>query len=421
MRRSRLDRLDEGCLTVGSVDEPWTIQLEVRLLTRLDEQRLTEAIRRAMTTHPIARARLQPPRPNDFRFWWLIPDAPGKVPLTVADGDVTELRDQLVSRAPDLKVRTFDALLVHADDGDHLILNIHHAAGDGMAAYRLMTSILRNYSGTPDPVPDFDPVDARNVRTLIGAHGWKDRWDRGRQFGKHLFFTMWRPVRIAPQNGHNAGGYGCELIRFTAAETKQVVARRPPGVTVNDLLLGGLARTVRRWNDARGVRPRRVTITMPMNVRPDEWQHEVFGNFASYVTVRVMKKEQRDLQSATLGAQARTKLIKQRRAQGILVDISTMSSLVPVRWKQLIADKPLVGDRAVDTTWLTNLGRLGVPDLEVADVWFSPPATMPMGANIGVVTINGEMFVALRYRHPQFDREAANQFSQLFRETLLNG
>ncbi len=420
MRKVRLDRLDETCLNVGSADEPWTIHLEVRIDGQFDDERLRAAIRQAMVTHPIARAHLKPVKPATFRYFWLIPDEPGDVPLTIVSGEpVAAVRDRVVSQAPDLTVSTFTATAVHAGGGDYLLLVLHHAAGDGVAAYRLMTSILRNYSGEPDPVPDFDQVAVRNVRKLVGARGIKDRLQRTRLLGRHVIISARRPARVEPQNGTPTAGYGCHPIFFTAEETQKIVANRPDGVTVNDLLLGGLAMTVRRWNDEREVKPRRVTITMPMNVRPPEWQYEVFGNFASYVSIRVMKKEQTGLADAAIGAHARTSVLKAHRAQGIIVDIAKMSRILPDKLKRMLADRPFVGDRAVDTTWLTNLGRLDAPGMKITELWFSPPGTVPMGATVGAVTVDGELSLTLRYRHPQFDAVAAAEFADLYRDILL--
>ena len=431
MRRAPLDRLDEACLNLGSTSEPWTVHLEARVEGRLDADRLRAAIRSAMVTHPIARARIEPWKRTALRYWWLIPDEPGEPPLTVVtcptSDDVEKARNALVSHAPDLvNSGVFEALLVHADGGDYLMLNLHHAAGDGAAALRFLVSIIRSYAGLPDPVPDFDPVTARNVRKLIGARSVKDRWVRSTALARHLAANTRRPARVATENGRDVDGYGCRFIRISAQEYKTAFANWPPGVTINDLLLGALTLSIRRWNDAHGVaKARRISTTMPVNVRPKEWQFEVFGNFASYVTVHIKKREQADLAAATKAAHTRTTRIKKFRAQGIIVDALKVRKFVPAGLKTVLNTKPIVGDRAVDTTWMTNLGKVNLDDSfggdagEVTELWLSPPGTMPMGACVGVITHGGDMFVALRYRNAQFDAEAADRFAELFRETLL--
>jgi hypothetical protein len=73
---------------------------------------------------------------------------------------------------------------------------------------------------------------------------------------------------------------------------------------------------------------------------------------------------------------------------------------------------------------LSNLGRIeSVPRLggagAVREVWFSPPGRMPLGASFGVATLDGRLFVTLRYRHALFGAAAAGEFGALFRRTLL--
>jgi NRPS condensation-like uncharacterized protein len=306
------------------------------------------------------------------------------------------------------------------------MLNLHHGAGDGMSSYRLMTSIIRNYAGQPDPVPAFDPVKARNVRALVGSRRLKERMIRARSLFGHLSISSLNPARVATERGHEESGYGFHVLKIGREESTRIMAARPEGATVNDLLLGALAVTIRRWNDARNKRTQRISITMPFNVRPPEWQYEVIGNFASYVTAHLKRGEQTDLMMATKAALRRTSTIKKNRTQGVLVDLLAMGTLLPAGIKAgLISKRPLVGDRAVDTAMLSNLGRLANPEVlggnavDVTELWFSPPCTMPMGIGVGAVTVDGEMFLTLRYRHPQFDAPAAQEFSELLREVLL--
>jgi hypothetical protein len=44
---------------------------------------------------------------------------------------------------------------------------------------------------------------------------------------------------------------------------------------------------------------------------------------------------------------------------------------------------------------------------------------MPMGIGVGAVTVDGKMFITVRYRHPQFDAAAAEQFTDLLHAVLL--
>ena len=76
---------------------------------------------------------------------------------------------------------------------------------------------------------------------------------------------------------------------------------------------------------------------------------------------------------------------------------------------------PLTGNLVVDTAVLSNLGRLpAAPSFgdagAVQAVWFSPPGRMPLGASLGAATLDGRLFLTLRYRHALFDANAAAEF-----------
>ena len=66
---------------------------------------------------------------------------------------------------------------------------------------------------------------------------------------------------------------------------------------------------------------------------------------------------------------------------------------------------------------MPHLGDAGA----VREVWFSPPGRMPLGASLGAVTLEGRLFVTLRYRHALFDEAAAAEFLGIFRDVLLAG
>ena len=79
------------------------------------------------------------------------------------------------------------------------------------------------------------------------------------------------------------------------------------------------------------------------------------------------------------------------------------------RWLQYV--KGFTTNAVVDTASLSNLGNIApLPppfDTAGAGIWFSPPCQMPLGVGIGAVTHGERLHVTVRYRHAQFDRDAA--------------
>jgi NRPS condensation-like uncharacterized protein len=420
-----LNRLDELFLALDRGEEPWIVHFEVRVSGRLDADRIAEAIRAAALRHPLARARLADWRYSDCSYRWEIADELVDVPLEIAEcADESALaaaREQLLSHSPSLDAAPpFTMLLAHGPAGDSLALNLHHAAGDGIGAARLMISILRAYAGTEDPVPPLDPLAVRDVHALAGATSVAERVARIRALTRHAARQWPPPARVAVDGGEDRPAYGVELLAFSREDTAAVCARRTDDTTVNDVLLAALAVTVRRWNADHGRTAGRVTMSMPVNLRPGEWRTDVVGNFASYVTVSGSVAD--DLAGALEDIGRQTRTIKRDGLAGLVVDMLAGYSVLPIAAKRRLPDLiSLNSDTVVDTVSLSNLGTLAPMGDEVEAVWFSPPAQMPLGAALGVVTHDDRLHLTLRYRHAQFDAPAARAFAQLYRDVLVAG
>lgn len=417
-----LDRLDEHFLSLDREAEPWNVHFEVHVGGRLDAERLADAIAAAMRRHPLARASLSDPRPFERRYRWQLADGPA-VPLAVADcADAQALeraREALLRAGPELAAPPpFAVLLAHGPEGDALVLSLHHAAGDGIAAVRLMRSILLAYEGEADPAPPLDPLSARDVHALAGATTRAQRRTRWRAIAGNAGARAVPPARLARRGGLDRPGYGVVYEALTPEETTALDAARTDGATVNDVLLAALAVTARRWNASHGRRVSPITLTMPINLRPDAWSDDVVGNFASYTSV-VVGASARELDRATGTVARQTRAIKRDRLGGVVVDLLDGPSMLTIAAKRRLAELiPLTGDVVVDTASLSNLGALEPLPGDVRAVWFSPPCRMPLGAAVGAVTHRGRLQLTLRYRHAQFDHPAARQFLALLRGVL---
>ena len=306
------------------------------------------------------------------------------------------------------------------------MLNLNHAAGDGLSAVRFMASVLRAFAGHDDPAPLVDPLAVRDVAALVGSSSLRTRLARIPGIIEQTA-RLSPPVRIAPSGGDAARrGYGFELLALDATEVGALTALRAGGATLNDVLLGALAVTVHRWNRRRYAARGRITIMMPVNLRPAAWRHDVVGNYASYVSVHLGADDATDLRAAIAAAATRTRRIKQEGGAGVLVDLlglptATLPTVVKQRFQRLITG---TRDHFVPTTVLSNLGRLApFPRLGdeaggVREVWFSPPGRMPLGASLGAAGWGDELLLTLRYRHALLDARGAAGFAGLLREVL---
>jgi NRPS condensation-like uncharacterized protein len=431
MKTTQLNVLDELYLHLDRRAEPWVVHLEARVDGRLDAERLARALAVAVRQHPIARARLASWRHSDHRYRWEIVDQLSEVPLQIAncpnEAALDEARERHFAFSPSLETAPpFAALLAHVPDGDAIVLNLNHAAVDGIGAARLMLSILRAYAEKEDPVPPFDPLEVHDVLALAGSRSAAEQYRRMRALQRLAARQLTPTTRVAREGDSDRPGYGFDFMSLSEHETMAVQHRRTRETTFNDILLGALAVTVARWNEAHGQEAGRIALTMPVNLRPAAWRREVVSNVASYVTVSLQADEHADVQHAAAAAGRLTALIKRERLAGIVVDVLNRLSILTVGAKRRLPDLiPLTGDKVVDTASLTNLGVLQSPPRldgtagPVRGMWISQPGRMPLGTCVGALTFDGRLHLALRYRHAQFDRAAAHAFFRTFREVLF--
>jgi NRPS condensation-like uncharacterized protein len=424
-----LNLLDELYLNLDREAEPWTVHYELHVAMHLDPDRLVTAVASAAARHPLARARLASWRFQDRSYDWQIADKLDEVPLKILacrDEEALALeREQLFNTSPSLATAPpFAMLLARCGEGDVLMLNLHHAAGDAISAARLMLSIMRAYVGEPDPVPGLDPLAVHDVRELAAARSATELAARS----SALLAGAWRPLqhtaRVAREGANGRTAYGFELLTLSAEESARLFDSRPRGATVDDLLLGALAVAIQRWNEQHGHRGQPIALSMPVNLRPAEWRFEIFSNFAAWVTVWVRPKPGDALSSVVERVAAVTGAIKRYRLGGVAVDLLRIPGRLMIatkRWLPYL--KTLTGDVVVDTASLSDLGTIhALPppfDAPETAAWFSPPSQMPLGVAIGALTLGNRLHVAMRYRHAQFDRVAARRFMELYRAELL--
>jgi len=419
--------IDETIWFIDRPHEPWTVQAEARAAGRLDDERLRLAVRSALARHPMARARQAPWRFWQTGFTWEITEDAQVDALSIADcpddAAVARVRSDLYGRpvplatSPPLRVR-----LAHHPAGDVILLGVNHAASDGLGTLRLLASIVRAYAGAPDPVPDLDPLAVRDLRAPLALDGLPGRI----RHAAALLTELQRPkARIAPERAGDGPGYGFHLVRLDAEDMPALGSRRPPGATVNDVLLAALHLAIAEWNAEHGAPCERIGVMMPVNLRPPERRNEVVGNFSSFVSVATDRAD-RGRPAATLAAvTAQSRRVKAGGPPGALVDVLATPLPGPLLLKEVTWGLlPFVLERGLDTAVLSNLGRLGEPlsfgaDAgDAAEVWFSPPARMPVGLALGAVTIGRWLHLSFRYRHPLFGPGAAARFATRYIDAL---
>lgn len=423
LRSSPLGTIDRLVHLLDTPAEPWSVQLEARVAGRLDEVRLRRSVEAALETQERLQTRMA-----RLGEWWRHPRwqfSPGAAhdPLDrmecSTDRELASARAELQSIgevlqwAPPLRLR-----LARHPDGDVLMLNLHHAAGDGFAAVSFLTSVARSYAGHPIASAASElPADAAALHAPGGPSSYRARLgELARELGEML-----KPAgHIARDGGTARPGYGFHHVALSARETAAVVERRPHGVTVNDVLLAALQLAIAGWNAEHGWDVGRISVHMPVNLRPREWDQAGMGNFSFPVAIATRDSERGSPASVLAAVTRRTRHVKASgSAHALLPLLRWLLRLppgllgVPAAW--------LAAGPAVPTAVLTNLGQLQERlwiEPDVTEVWMSPPIKMPAGLAVGAVSAAGRLRLSFRYRHAQFSPEAASRFVQRYLAAL---
>ena len=388
----------------------WSVHVEARVAGRLDEERLGRALASALRREPPARV--------DMLDVLDVVDCADDDALDRARGE-HQGRRVAVGDWPPLRLR-----LVHHPAGDVVMLNVNHAAADGVGALHVLRSIARAYAAGHDcdrPL-EFPAANALPVRPASApVSQWMGRY---RFVVERLRDALARPARLAPEHPDAEAGYGYHLVRLSAEDTALVVDADRPGTSRN-VLVAALHLAIGTWNLRHGTPGRRVGVLVPVNLRPPRWRDEVVGNFSVTARLSTSRRHRSGPAPALRAITAQTTRNKRTRTGIALVAALDRSGLVPLWAKQsLVVVQPLTQNRLVDTALLANLGRLeetpwfGVDAGPTEEMWFSLPSRTAASLCVGAVTVEGRMHLTLRYPHRLFGADAAARFAECYMDHI---
>ncbi|HET9443614.1 MAG TPA: hypothetical protein VFO65_09835, partial [Acidimicrobiales bacterium] len=293
----------------------------------------------------------------------------------------------------------------------------------GFGCLRLLESVARAYTGEEEPPPATDLSRARDVRGILETDDTRARAERFRALADKVRDVVDAPCRVAAVRGEDRAGYGFVHRSLSAADTAALSV--PDGPTVNDVLMAALHRAVDGWNAEHGAGCRRVSVLMPVNLRPREWRQDVVTNMVLMTRVSSSRADRRSDGALLEAVCAQTQRIKRWGTGAALIEVLRGMPRLPLWAKQSLSPLlTLTGNRLVDTAILTNLGELDEAPAFGEDagrpraLWFSAPGRMPCGLSLGAVTVNGELDLSFRYRYPLLDGRAADRFADRYLDGL---
>jgi NRPS condensation-like uncharacterized protein len=426
--RRPLAAIEELDLYLDSTHEPNLVQLETPARGHLDRPALAAAVTAVLAASPDAGRRLAPASRWDRRLHW---QTSAGAPLVVAGwrspAELTGLRERLFAAPLSLYGATFRLILAVGPEHDVVILQVHHAAFDGISAIALLTAISGAYTeraGVGTEPGDPLPVDPQGLDEPAMPAWLRRGPGRGPGRARGRVTLPGTVTRIAPQGASpDRPGYGFVLTSMPVPRPPR--GDRGPHPTVNDLLVAALSLTVDRWNTGHGLRSGQIRITVPVNARDPEQRWQGYGNLSRLIRVSTQPGERTDPAVLLAQVAAQTRAGKQQRR----AEIDTMSRLLAAGWAPAIVKqraarlaRRLARPVLTDTSLVTNLGvvpdppRFGGPREQ--PLWIAAPAPMPRGLSIGAATVSGRLCLSIRYRHALLDQAAAAAFAGAYGETI---
>ena len=405
--------LDEGAALSECSGWPMNVQLEARVEEPIDAVRLAAAVSTALEHHPMTRAQLARTHRWGTQLVWELGSGPHHAPVRQGSDVGAFLGENLpLDSSPRVQILLDQSHQPATGGRDRIIISGHHAALDGAAAVVLLRTILAAYEGADLPpleLPAEPAVVPRGVPGVLGA-------------GLRHVFLGRRSDRVALTSQQAGAGFGVSYATLGPELSKHLVSSRPPGTTVNDVLMAALHLALDGWNREHRSPAGLFSVVMPVHLAGTTQTPFTVGNSTTQATV-YSRPDQRSTADRMLDCvTTQTRQIK--ASADALEPSEALSALhrlpVSVRRRLPRIASALTRDRAVATTRLSNLGPLRVDDLgprgdgqaslTVSSLWFSPPCRPPQSIVFGVTGFADVINLTARYCRPDFDASAADAF-----------
>lgn len=434
MRTVQFTRLQEAVYAVERTLTPWTMQVEAATTATLDAARLRDASRTTCETYPMAAARCRRAAGGGTSHEWVVTDAPAEIPVEVVDGrdaDLEALRRRFYGASFDLTAGPPLGLLVVRGageaGGDRLCVRASHVPMDGIGAFVVLQALLSAYRGDEPVKADIDGTP-QEVMDRVRPRGLQRR---ARLLGATARRLTWFIDPPAAPSGDGDPSSPDGAWRFAhrhldADATARLVDDRPDGVSVNDVLLAALHLTLTHWNAVRGDDPDRISVLMPMNVRPDPEFYAGVGMYTLFDSVSTTPADRRDADAAMARVAAQTDAIKGSDRQfGYLEWWRLLAAVAPRPVRERVPSLLFgPGRRLLDTAILSNLGRIPalpeLPDGDLVRPWVTPPCWPPTPVSVGAVTIGGRLHLGFRYERSVFDADDAAALADRYLERVTS-
>ncbi len=201
-----------------------------------------------------------------------------------------------------------DVLPLLSDGRWALVWKVHHCLADGVTIMRVGGQLLWDDESPGSGAPRQRSTEAPGASAQVAA-GMR----LARVLGyRGLFWREFRRVRqLSPLAGVVGPDRAVAFVRCTLDELHSTAKAVGPEVTVNDVLLGVVAGTVRGWLGGRGMPITPMKVQVPVSMHPDAGRDDTSGNRDSFLLVDLPLSEP-DPVARVRAVNAATRLRKNR-------------------------------------------------------------------------------------------------------------
>ena len=415
-------------------DYPMTFSLRLRLSGQIRRDAFEAAVEDARRRHPLLDARVD--RRSRRRVCW---QSAGEVAAYVDwDAAGAALRCP-AGEAIDLSCEAGLRVWVRHDAGGaSVVLQFHHACCDGLGALQFAGDLLAAYgirTAPGDDRPELLPLDAGRLLARGQFESTKPSWlGRVARFGDSLREACaWcsrhpAPLNLPPQSGDRPAAAGgiFQVIRTEVLDRDELdslrAAARRQEVTLNDLLLWAMFRTIVDWNARHGPVSGRMClrVAMPANLRSADDRATPAANRVTMSFLTRTSRECLDPAALLSGIRRETVQIKRTRR-----GLHLLKGLAAVRAVLGRLPKYFTDHRCLATVVVSNMGevekqfsarfphadgRIVAGDLRLEEISGVPPLRLHTRAVLMVATYAGRMTLSVRCDPHTFDSAQTEEF-----------
>jgi NRPS condensation-like uncharacterized protein len=342
-----------------------------------------------------------------------------------------------IKREPPMKTK----LVRRGEDRWNLFFMIHHAVADAYGTTAIIEVFAENYTlvsqGKTPPVEPIPQVKRSMLKFLFSIPPWK------------LLATLWTYLRYERMNRprtntpfltdwkQREGTIRAVDLILQKPITRQILRRvRELGISLNEAMILACARSLYKFIKEQGRSPGKISISVPVNLRPylKLGYRETVGNCSVAMNVNFRAALMDNAVQLIRALRFQSRALKKSRLPLIGILQAGLISWLPLRiLKKMFAQSIESGQAARSTATMvySNVGMVFTdekgepflipvgPEAAVEMLRVSIPIAYPVASSMATITYGGKILVSLSYLEPVLDQEAMKEFLKRFRSELF--